>query len=254
MTHLPTLREFLHEYLHHYVAAESKLYVTVKLLLLRPGQLTLEYLAGRRQRYVKPLALYVTFSFLFFLLLSWSSGGSHPHVVVFSQDTNPPSAQTALADADAHAAPDEKRVLDFVARLATELSQPSKLAEFQQLLLHRIPYAVFVLMPLFAAMCALVYRRRHQTYGLHLLFTIHLHAFLFTVLLACLLPWVGHHAGWALLLLLLYLVAALKRVHGGRWWPQLCRGLLLALSYAIVSSLAVAVVALISTGIPLNEY
>lgn len=62
---LPTLREFAHEYLHHYVAADGKLLPTLKLLLFKPGQLTLEYLAGRRQRYVKPLSLYVTSAFYF---------------------------------------------------------------------------------------------------------------------------------------------------------------------------------------------
>jgi len=34
---MPTLREFAHQYLHHYVAAEGKLLPTVKLLLLKPG-------------------------------------------------------------------------------------------------------------------------------------------------------------------------------------------------------------------------
>ena len=72
------------------------------------------------------------------------------------------------------------------------LEQPDKFSEFSEHLLHRLPYAVFVLMPVFAALCALVYRGRRQTYGMHLLFTVHLHAFIFAVFLLCLLP--GAHA------------------------------------------------------------
>ncbi|HEY5799088.1 MAG TPA: DUF3667 domain-containing protein [Burkholderiaceae bacterium] len=66
----PTLGEFVHEYLHHYVALEGKLGRSLWLLISRPGKLTQEYLAGRRARYVKPLQLYLTFSFIFFICLT----------------------------------------------------------------------------------------------------------------------------------------------------------------------------------------
>jgi hypothetical protein len=43
-THIetPTLFEFIHEYLHHYVALEGTLTRTLWMLLTRPGGLTLE--------------------------------------------------------------------------------------------------------------------------------------------------------------------------------------------------------------------
>src|SRR6202000_2557918 len=63
--HPPTLGEFLHEFVGHYVALEGTLW----LLLCRPGWLTREYLGGRRRRYVLPLRLYLTASFVFFLVL-----------------------------------------------------------------------------------------------------------------------------------------------------------------------------------------
>ena len=48
--HRPTLGEFLHEFVGHYVALEGALWRTLGLLLLKPGRLTREYLAGRRRR------------------------------------------------------------------------------------------------------------------------------------------------------------------------------------------------------------
>ena len=47
--HPPTLGEFLHEFVGHYVALEGALWQTLKLLLTKPGRLTREYLEGRRQ-------------------------------------------------------------------------------------------------------------------------------------------------------------------------------------------------------------
>ncbi|WP_305821653.1 DUF3667 domain-containing protein [Massilia brevitalea] len=52
--HVPSAREFLHEFVAHYVALEGKLWQSVKLLLFKPGQLTREYIEGRRVRYVEP--------------------------------------------------------------------------------------------------------------------------------------------------------------------------------------------------------
>jgi hypothetical protein len=47
---------------------DSKFFKTIKDLLLRPGFLTKEYLAGRRASYLNPVRMYVFISFLFFLI------------------------------------------------------------------------------------------------------------------------------------------------------------------------------------------
>jgi hypothetical protein len=54
--HVPSAREFLHEFIGHYVALEGKLWKSLCLLLFRPGRLTREYVEGRRVRYVQPPA------------------------------------------------------------------------------------------------------------------------------------------------------------------------------------------------------
>lgn len=70
--HRPSALEFLHEFVGHYVALEGKLTGTLTRLLFRPGALTVEYLAGRRVRFVQPLRLYLTLSVLFFALMKFS--------------------------------------------------------------------------------------------------------------------------------------------------------------------------------------
>ena len=74
--HHASTREFLHEFIGHYVALEGKLWSSLRLLILNPGALTNEYIRGRRVRYVQPLRMYLTFSVLFFALFKFTSDGS----------------------------------------------------------------------------------------------------------------------------------------------------------------------------------
>ncbi|AVR99020.1 hypothetical protein C9I28_03230 [Pseudoduganella armeniaca] len=67
--HPPSAGEFIHEFIGHYVALEGKLWRTVKLLVARPGELTRQYLSGRRVPYLEPLRLYLTLSLVFFALI-----------------------------------------------------------------------------------------------------------------------------------------------------------------------------------------
>jgi len=73
--HHASTREFLHEFIGHYVALEGKLWGSLKRLMFQPGELTNEYIRGRRVRYVQPLRMYLTFSVLFFALLKFTSDG-----------------------------------------------------------------------------------------------------------------------------------------------------------------------------------
>ncbi len=54
-----SLRHFLHHGLHELTHLDSKIFRTLRTLILKPGVLTAEYLAGRRQRYVLPLRLFL---------------------------------------------------------------------------------------------------------------------------------------------------------------------------------------------------
>ena len=72
--HPPTLMEFVHEFVDHYVAAEGNLWRSLWGLLAKPGFLTLEYLAGRKSRYVLPLRLLLTLGLVFFLALKLVPG------------------------------------------------------------------------------------------------------------------------------------------------------------------------------------
>jgi Protein of unknown function (DUF3667) len=54
----PSVGEYFHEILDHFVHLEGKLWRTLGTLVFLPGKLPHDYLANKRARYIKPLKLY----------------------------------------------------------------------------------------------------------------------------------------------------------------------------------------------------
>lgn len=65
-----TVGHFLHDTVHELVHLDSKLFRTLKELMVMPGQLTAEYFAGRKKRYIAPIRLFLTFFAISFLAYS----------------------------------------------------------------------------------------------------------------------------------------------------------------------------------------
>lgn len=60
---------FIMHFLNDITHFDGKFFTTLKDLLLRPGFLSMEYMKGRRQRYLNPVRMYLFTSFVFFLIL-----------------------------------------------------------------------------------------------------------------------------------------------------------------------------------------
>jgi hypothetical protein len=257
--HVPSAGEFLHEFVGHYVALEGKLWQSLVLLLFKPGRLTLEYLQGRRVRYVLPLRLYLTFSIIFFALFKY--GGPEVH----SNDTKP------RAEAHAEAQKVREKLREATAEAVREGNVPKGLpgagakvvdsddaldvltSEEKQ---HQIkaafygyaPYAIFALMPVFAFFLKLLYLGSGRRYGEHLLFALHTNGFAFLMLsLLVVTPgFIPYLRGALVLWLAFYLPTAMRRVYGGSrlatfWrWCVLMFLHLLCMTAAIVGVLWVA--------------
>jgi hypothetical protein len=69
-----SVRDLLHELAAEHFGLDTKVARTLVALVRHPGRLTLEFLAGRRARYLPPLRLYVSLSVLYFLFASLSNG------------------------------------------------------------------------------------------------------------------------------------------------------------------------------------
>jgi hypothetical protein len=65
-----SIPSLMHDAIHDLAHLDSRVWQTLRLLLLRPGYLTNEFLAGRRTRFLPPFRLYLVLSIVFFLMLS----------------------------------------------------------------------------------------------------------------------------------------------------------------------------------------
>jgi len=103
--HVHRIGHFLHEAFEGLTHADSRLWRTLWPLLARPGFLTREFFAGRRQRYLPPFRLYIVVSLLFFIVLALL-----------------PDAQVIRFDdvAPGQAAQQLERASDIAAQIATE--------------------------------------------------------------------------------------------------------------------------------------
>lgn len=65
-----TLGAFLHDLLHGVLHLDGKTWRTIPLLVWKPGELTREYIDGRRRRYVSPMAMFLFSIFVMFGVFS----------------------------------------------------------------------------------------------------------------------------------------------------------------------------------------
>jgi hypothetical protein len=171
-----------------------------------PGYLTIEFLHGRRARYLPPLRLYLVLSVVFFLYASVSH--DKLRVLEFNQPEatpkvalTPPKAESGalrtlpgesieqheqrLCSNFAYQGPFEQRITAAWRQVCPRLVADggrSLAAGY----LHNLPRAMFVFLPLLAGVMRLMYWRPRHYYIEHLLLLVHNHAFVF---LAVLLTW-----------------------------------------------------------------
>ncbi len=285
LNHPPSLWEFVHEWVLHYVAVEGKLWTSLWALLAKPGFLTQEWLAGRKQRYVLPLRLLLTFGLLFFLALKLSPSGLADAV---PQRERPEAAAKAASRAQAGkpqvgrpaetanaigkgvgdnleeneranatpAGPLAPVVMDAAERekLPAWLRGPIERMEQRWSRNREVAFANFKGSLLALAPYAVLLSLPLFAGLLKLLYPGQVYGahFLFAMHL---------HAAWYLMLLLLVLVPlaalplwawsnvypllALKRVNGSGWGSTLLRGAALALLHWMVIMLVVVVLVLI---------
>ena len=111
--HVLSVREFVAEALEVFTHADSRFWRTFVPLLLRPGYLTQQFIAGRRVRYLPPFRLYIVISVLFFLVVPLTASFKAPQVM--TPEARAQAAAEVRADLqreiDATADPAEKALL-----------------------------------------------------------------------------------------------------------------------------------------------
>ena len=217
-----SLRELLHDFFGDYFTFDSKLIRSIFPLMFKPGHLTSEYVTGKRVSYILPLRLYLFTTFVFFFVLalnakfdSSSTGTKANEKPAISRDS-----LLAILDQDEGSLPEdlkEKIVANYDSAIsgkkvnsedwgefgytmiggdssgtvARYISQKAKHissmgdeagAVFVKEMINQIPKVLFILLPMFALFLKLLFIRHKRLYIEHLVFSLHIHTFVFLVL------------------------------------------------------------------------
>ena len=178
----PTLRELAGDAWQELSGYDGRVVRTFRSLMRRPGALTLEVLEGHRARYVSPVRVYLVASVIYFLVSAASPNVIKPPAPVrspgnFNVDLSNPEAAVGGLTPEERA--EIQKSIDgspWWVRpvLQSAVADP---AAFQRRLLQNLPRALFALVPVFAGILALFYRRR--PFSQHLIFALHVHAVIF---------------------------------------------------------------------------
>jgi hypothetical protein len=229
----------LHDTAHELVEWEARIPSTMRTLLTSPGQLTQEYLAGRRARWIPPLRLYLICSVAFFLVTAITDAVS-----------NEPDDEVARITVTA---PDGSRELTPEGRAELAEGWPGRIFGIERIerlaanpevldgaFVEMFPRAMFVLLPVFALLTRTLWRRP-LNYPAHLYTALHLHAawfalFAVSAVVVHALPWTPLQAvveAAMLIAVVAYGLRTAKRVFGDPWPRTIAKSVLVGAAYGV---------------------
>ncbi len=267
----PTTGELVGDAVAEFSGWDGKFAETLRILVRKPGELTRQWLEGRRAAHISPLRLYLAASVVYFLVgaaaptlrpgkATVSVRGSAPIVV----DKRPRSAPREIGERAEGAlttgTPLTPAARDSLRRQigkAPWVIQPlirrsiDDPAGLRRSIVQAMPRMLFALLPVFAGILMLFYRRRH--YPEHLYFAIHLHAFAFLALMLVRLSAFSRIVALEIVVqiavaiwMLSYYVIAVRHVYGGSVAVTLAKGVGVGLLYALAALPAVTLLVLIA--------
>jgi hypothetical protein len=231
---------------------DSKSIRTLWALALKPGFLTSEFIRGRRARYVTPIRLYIFISFVFFLLLSLSSGHSDEPAETAAQRTSTgnlgitfygiiSSELQGLRDSQIDSLMQARNIqltaLNKYVVHQIAKTQNGREGNFVHLIIKTFSYMVFLLMPFFGFLVYVFHRKRARHYIGTLVFSLHFHSFTFFALSILLLlgriPGISPITLIAPIILATYLFLSLRSVFGGSRLSTLLKTMTIGALYIV---------------------
>ena len=165
-----SVRRFVASMVHELVDLDSRLLTTLRTLVLRPGQLTVDFLEGRRGRYLSPFKIFLIVTALYFVV-AWAPSLEMQN---FEQQLRASPTFAAVGATDAIATP---------AFIDSWLERAGRFAA----------YARFANLVGCVGMVALVFNGRRSFAG-HLVYAMHYYTFAFLIGILVVLPFVAIHA------------------------------------------------------------
>jgi len=266
---------------------DIRLLNTLVPFFFKPGFLTEEYFKGRRKRYVPPLRMYMIFSILFFFLLQFTSSEEMKNEMIKINSTaeaDSKPVKQALADKEqteenkndtqvfSHTTSENLEQEDLQ-RIKEETLQDTSVTSWQKKIvngglnaaqrkdvfferfLNNLSYVLFLLMPFFALILAVILWKSRLLYVKHLIFSINFHSLIFAfssiliVLIKIFPNSISHFIVYLWLGIPIYLMSGIKkfykRTYTGAFFKTL--GSLTLYSF-IISIVLIVILAITATG------
>ncbi len=171
-TELLSVKAIVKELANNMFSFDSRFFITLKYLIIKPGFLTKEYWAGRRTTYLPPLRMYLVLSVFYFFLHSIMDEGLL-HIIIDKSPQNNPKTFAFNTDG-------VPQIFHFI---IDNLNKGIKVTDERGLSKDFIgdymPSAMFILMPFMGLLLLFVYKKKKLFYSYHLITVLHFHCFVF---------------------------------------------------------------------------
>lgn len=208
-----TMKLLASDFFSSYFSVDSKLFRSLRYLLFSPSFLSLEYLNGKIEAYLRPIRLYIFISFTFFLLLSITSSSTPADDMKLKKD----GVEINLKEEIDKAVPEKDSLVSKKAKEALSKSknksqdfnlfdknEGEELSEFEtsmneklkkifsdkremniflNYMRSKLPILLFIIIPVLALLLFVFFYKKNYYYIDHLVFAMHLQAFFFVLLI-----------------------------------------------------------------------
>ena len=166
-----SLGHFLHELVEGLFHIDSRFWRTLRTLFARPGLITEQYLAGKRNSYSPPFRSYLVISILYFVLASIFDTAAPTVVSAGGREMQ----ASDCAEMAANPGWALRWVPDLEQSCVRALSNDRK--AINQAMQNLLPKVMFAVLPLVALVQFWVYRRQRPFYLENLIFVLHFQTF-----------------------------------------------------------------------------
>lgn len=256
---------------------DTKLFNSVRAIVTSPGKITSDFNKGIRASYVSPARLYVFVAAIYFIVFSFNLSHSSLPVISLNKAPTKDIKETGIDlqfdKARVHLNYDELLVASessiaqmdsllksknipvtwlnriIVEKMASFSVNPQGNKHFFDKTLKNLSVAMFFLMPLFALLLLLMFSRKQFLYFHHIIFALHYHSVLFTILLlselsVLLFSFSFIKTAWVAVFV--YLFVALHNVYGNSWFKTFMKFLGVIVLYLILTAIGIVASAVVS--------
>ena len=249
-----TFSKLVKDFFDNILSLDSRLFQTLKYLIIRPGYLTAEYWSGKRKKFLPPFRLYLVLSVIYFLFTPMLKNGH------YLSSKEMPLSQKERALIHINEFPERVQGLIWFEFTPDEIQNSTIIKYFhtgiliaekrdmtiEGIMYSNLPTAMFILMPFMAVIfLQILYRKKKLLYSHHLITILHLHAFIFLMftlsnIFIAFIPnyWTAFSLFFSTIFII-YIYLLMKNIYMNSWIKTLGKFILLMITYSLTLLLTV---------------